>query len=98
MKTAEEILSEKFGVIKGDNPGIIEAMEEYANQFKTKWISVEERLPDHMFAVLVCVDGYYQMNPAWYSQVSNKWMWVYNTSSSKEIVSHWMEFPHSPNT
>lgn len=57
MKTAEAILNEKVNfqcdmngkddlrvaVLRED---AISSMEEYAEQFKPKWISVEERLPE----------------------------------------------------
>lgn len=52
MKTPEEILKEKLKFIYFENSdkayhNVLSAMEEYAAQFKSEWISVLERKPEH---------------------------------------------------
>ena len=54
MKTAEEILRSYFNLKFFDLDLVelnLEAMEDYANQFRTKWIPVTERLPDALETV-----------------------------------------------
>lgn len=50
MKSAKEILMEKAtknndGFLSGQPRWIIEAMEEYANQFKPRWVKASEDKP-----------------------------------------------------
>lgn len=49
MKTAEEMLKTELNIDRLSPlqfSGIIKSHEKYADQFKPKWISVEERLPE----------------------------------------------------
>lgn len=107
MKTKEEILenrrnSPKFSTNQQfSKDQIILAMEEYADQFKTKWVSVEERLPEEGKNVIVFYGKYvsagYIRNVQYYKrpEKADKWQIEGRTSSS---VTHWMPMPEPPNT
>lgn len=99
-QTAEEILKSKldFRIRLENNPDytfnkVLEAMEEYANQ--SKWISVEDELPERGQAVIVgnikvgtvYNSLYYQINGEWYDL---------KTHMSGITVTHYQLLPELP--
>lgn len=99
MKTKEEILenrrnSPKFSTNQQfSKDQIILAMEEYADQFKTKWVSIEERLPEYGQSV-------YTYSPA--QEDTNECQRIITCGTLKAGfpcgVTHWMPMPEPPNT
>jgi hypothetical protein len=104
MKTAEEIL-QGYNQFRDDTFGlyipkeeVIEAMVAYASQFRPKWISVNDRLPDKHELVIVtnenddwvCV-GQINDDRLWYNQ------WESNLYGDADIIpTHWMSLPKAP--
>lgn len=95
MKTAEEIA-------QSYNPNcspylheddVIGAMEEYANQFKPKWISVHEAQPTDTKWKRVLSGGVAHILPHWFRD--GKWH-AYNTPGFTENISHWQDFTDLP--
>ena len=101
MKTAKEIAFE-FGICTCENPDepfslgihdcgwhnhdVEEAMEKYADQFKPKWISLEDELPPSVEDVL---------NTKQYLVSDGKRIWVdiyWIDSKFNHLVTHWMDF------
>ena len=93
MKTAEEIISTKqkssFGRYSYER--VIEAMEEYTEQFNPKWIDVKERYPDKMVNVL-CINeqGYMKVGAFW---VEEKY---FSGNDSFNNITHWQPLPQPP--
>lgn len=64
MKTAEEILEQVYPLIKCSDTGwnisrntVIEAMNIHSDQFKPKWISVDEHLPPFNESIITLTTG-----------------------------------------
>jgi len=72
-----------------------QALVEYADQFKPKWISVEEGLPESYVNVLVYYDddGLYRVD----TMIHNGKKWIYQWTN-KFTVTHWMPLPEPPKT
>lgn len=111
MKTKEEILNRAFTAniseselteIKPNWQIIFDAMETYAEQFKPKWISVAERLPEKNCHILVF--GSYTrdcpkvaMECIFYHKNNPKYCEFRNSDMSRtKNVTHWMPMPQPP--
>jgi len=97
MKTAEEILQNAYSAIKNKqsskncdvDPILIDAMKEYAEQFKPEWISIKDSLPclgDYVLAA-----NYMGMDIAEY-----KGDRFFIEIEATTMTSHWMPLPVLP--
>jgi hypothetical protein len=80
---------------------IINAMEEYAAQFKTEWISVKDRLPKVLQSVLVSLSNKKQTGELVHSGIfwHKKFCIDGDNSISQKLskdVTHWMPLPEPP--
>ena len=97
-KTAEEVLTEVMtnscynADFRLSRPYIIEAMEEYAGQ--SKWVSVEERLPEDGEYVLAHYTNEFNGVPMIYVCSINDG--VFYDDLSKVNVTHWQPLPTPP--
>lgn len=104
IKTAEQILlrygyPEYVGLM--NKPGIILAMEDYAEQkvqkalegyHKTEWVSVEDRLPGYMDCVIIHTENGIVTE----SQHCGDGSFVTEPYTFNNVT-HWMPLPPSPN-
>lgn len=106
IKTPQQILSE---VTKIDENSIImvlyddaiEAIEAYHNQFDSKWISVEDKLPESLYNVIVFYDngiGGYVSRGYYYNSSGAKWDVQSYSGTINPKVTHWMPLPPNPTT
>ena len=96
-KTAEEILKETkytmFGRTKlYDEEDVLPAMETYAAQFKSEWVSVDERLPEPNVRVLVYSKVH---KDHLISEIDEKGRW-WQTYTLLNGVTHWQPLPTPP--
>lgn len=101
MKTELEILNSKIdfsqdGII--DRQKAIEAMQEYAEQFKPKWISVEERLPEEEGFEFIIFGRYAADCPdrVMTAQFNFKKGYFHVKGVKSKNVTHWMPLPTKP--
>lgn len=101
MKTFPEILKHKR-IHYGETEAAIEfAAEEYADQFKPKWISGEERLPEvdesdewrnkQGYSKVVPVIESGILNLGWYNH--QLWDWQVNGRIGNIRVTEWFDLP-----
>jgi len=111
MKNAHEILYTKPSeqVFVGDEDenaqdfytedDILDAMVEFAEQFKPKWFSVEERLPESSEEVLGVMQTTLDIYICFYRKSRNLFE-VYGLGRKQPItdmkVAHWMPLPELP--
>ena len=100
MKTAEEIVIERFGEgAKLSLTNIVGLMETYADQFKPVWIDVNEQLPEAMQDVTLFDASYKKVHQGYY--------WGYDEEYETHrfyardfvingIVTHWQPLPEPP--
>lgn len=78
----------------------VDMLNEYAEQFKPKWISVEERLPDGQEEVLVYMPGYGAPIAVYFltDLDENRLTWLNPFFITKNFneVTHWMPLPQLP--
>jgi len=72
----------------------IGAMEEYADQFKPKWISVEDDLPE-LATFVICHKKNGLVLGLYYSADRE---FRYAEQIQRNQVTHWMPLPEPPNT
>jgi len=112
MKTAENIVDQNFRsdywldrmmIINSAAKNIvIEAMEEYADQYKSKWISVTERLPEtdkhNESEEVLCYSELTRQFVGWYNSEKKEWCASVFTASNDEIcsVTHWKHLDENP--
>lgn len=101
MKTPQEILDlyylppDMYGNFK-----IMQAMEDYADQFKPKWIPVTERLPEksedpYMSVEVWVYDSVLGHIRARYSFSLGEWIGMAG-APYPDFVTHWMPLPEKP--
>ncbi len=73
---------------------VLQAMEEYADQQKDEWISVEDRLPDSGQCVLLYSYSGDVSEGAWLSEKKHFAQWRWNAVLLN--VSHWRPLPSPP--
>lgn len=97
MKTKEEILG-KYFALPSDSAPILEkvklAMEEYASQFKSEWLSVEKVFPNPYTTVLFCTDMGY-VSQGYRAEVGKSFRETY-IGQGFDNVTHWMPLPKPP--
>lgn len=107
MKTAEEILEEHFSYFHECLDTTIMAMEQYADQFKPKWVSVEERLPetdgelsdDVLISGRIFLYGEYSHIGTTIGWIDEKGTWGNIIPEKQKVfVTHWMPLPEPPKT
>lgn len=100
MRSAEEILKTKSnGCAYEYSPGLhvmpyaeaLDAMREYGDQFKPKWISVDKEHPENEGYYQTWVGGFSRPIELYYSEGSFK-----TTDRHKINVTHWMPLPEKP--
>lgn len=95
MKTALEILNKHIdfsedGIIHREKA--IEAMEEYASQFKPKWISVEDVLPLQSGHYIVHKNNGLVLSM--FFGMDERWYW--GSVDQHAQVTHWTILPQFP--
>lgn len=65
------------------------------NGMKNEWISVNDRLPEHMLDVLVS-NSKDKWVVAGYLNHSNEWYNCFDESGVSIIPTHWMPLPEAP--
>jgi hypothetical protein len=93
IKSAEAVLENaknKYKVFgNGGDSAALHAMHEYANQFKSEWISVKDDKPQ-MGQDVICTDNHTCYSIGWYSDPEGFY-------TDKEMnVSHYMIFTPTP--
>lgn len=115
MKTAEEIMqqaAENLGwqsfnsMLYCEESDVIEnivldRIEQYADQFKPKWISVEGELPEcnehDESAYLQCNNELSGQFVGWYNSNNREWYAsIYTASNAPIIVTHWQQLLEPP--
>jgi len=97
--TAEEILRNhipppKSEGEKNDDANIINAMHEFADQHKPKWISVDDELPKELNQVLLFESKYNLIVLGMY--VGERWILADGSDVFIEKATHWMPLPENP--
>jgi len=99
MKTAQEIIEDYdfFFNCHGENTDrhVLSAMEEYADQFKPRWISVEKELPesDSIRVLAYILDGEHSFITT--TKTRDGKFYVADPAM-KAVVTHWQNLPESP--
>jgi hypothetical protein len=106
MKTAEQVLmAEVFSdmdniSVSYDDLGkrqILQAMESFAEQFKPKWISIKDELPNHCWDVLVCFNGGDpEIGRLYNRRTAVSYTFVTPDECSGIDATHWMPLPEKP--
>ena len=61
-----------------------------------KWISVEERLPEHLYDMcLICADGFIEV-ATWALDKHKMCTWFFVDGEYEVGVTHWMPLPEPP--
>lgn len=94
MKTEIEILEKHFSYFHEDLDTTIEAMREFAEQFKPKWISVEERLPEEDGIRVLGYSAFQDEAYMCYSNTNGSERRISGPGSVK--ITHWMPLPTKP--
>ena len=109
MKTYNEILERKMDHYGETKAAYEFAAEEYADQFKPKWIPVSERLPDNDDEVLVIINyteqpimAYFK-HEKWFGSLATRDEMKSCSADDPELldsdwVTHWMPLPPKPET
>lgn len=91
----DEYLAKAFGISNADYVSTAEKLYSIGWRKQSGWISVEERLPEKMETVLVCIKGYLK-NPIMVvsemlEEDGTRW-----SACCGFTVTHWMPLPEAP--